>query len=267
MQALAEAGIPRSEAHLEALILLAQAQGKDKAWVLAHPEHRPSVAECERYRAWLRRRMQREPLAYIVGEKAFFGRRFLVGPAVLIPRPETECVVEAALGCIRAHRAPRVLDLGTGSGCIAITIACARPDAEVWAVDVSRAALALARANARRHGAQVRFLRGHWYAALPEDTPPFDLIVSNPPYVAESERTQLAPELGYEPDAALYAGPDPHAALRAVLEGAVDWLAPQGACVVECGVHGLLPPPRGLVLVEEVRDLAGLVRGGIYRRC
>src|SRR5581483_10889943 len=141
-------------------------------------------------RELLRRRAAGEPVAYLLGEREFYGRSFAVSPAVLIPRPGTETLVEAAL----QHReARRIADVGTGSGCIAITLACELPDAEVWATDVSAEALEVARANAERHGVadRVHLLQGEWTQPLREHAP-FDMLLSNPPYVTTTELEELA---------------------------------------------------------------------------
>lgn len=187
-------------ARLEAQLLAAHGHGRDRAWLLAHPE---TEADLKTVDPLLKRRLAREPLAYILGYREFFGRRFAVDRHVLIPRQETETVVETALEAIRKGGYRKVLDLGAGSGCIGITLALEQPDLEVWASDISPGALEVARANAGALEASVRFVASDLFEGLQGER--FDLIVSNPPYVAAD--APLAPEVGdWEPPAALFAG-------------------------------------------------------------
>ena len=192
-------------------------------------------AELDAYRVLVKRRAAREPVAYLLGEREFRSRSFRVTPAVLIPRPETEDVVDAALETIADRTEPLVADLGTGSGCIAVSIAVERPDARVHALDVSAPALAVARENASRHGVteRVTFVEGDF--AHPLGSPgSFDLVVSNPPYVAQDEMADLAPEVrDHEPARALTPGPDAFSAYRAVIAAASRLLRPGGALVLE----------------------------------
>jgi len=263
---LIEAGFAEEEARKEALWLLARAAETGLDAIFAHGRRCPTPAQQARYRQWIARRAMREPFAYIVGEKEFFGLRLRVNPNVLVPRPETELLVEEALEAIEAKRAPRVLDLGTGSGCIAIAIAHLRPDAEVVATDISPAALAVAADNARRHRVRVTFHCGDLYDALFSGAAPFSLIVSNPPYMGLDELATAPPELGFEPKQALTDFADGRAALARVLAGAPHWLAADGVLIVEHGVRGLPPTPAGLELVKRRKDLAGLWRVAVYRR-
>lgn len=225
---LRDAGVP--EPRLDAQLLLAHAMGADRTWVLTHPgDPVPSTPVLDQS---LARRRGREPLAYILGHREFWGRRFRVGPGVLVPRPETECLVQAALEGLPKGLAARVLDFGTGSGCIAITLQLERPDCHVVAVDSSPAALEWARQNARDLGAQIELAR----AQSPSDLRPqrFDLIVTNPPYVAESE--QLQPEVAdWEPAEALFAGPTGLEVFEMLAVSAAEALCADGRLLTEIG--------------------------------
>jgi release factor glutamine methyltransferase len=231
-------------ARLEAQVLAAHALQVERPWVLAHA-HDP-FERWDELDTLAKRRESREPLAYITGWREFYGRRFAVTRDVLIPRQETETLVEAALA---EEHVKDVLDVGTGSGCIAITLASERPDWTVTAVDVSEAALAIARHNVeslpspeppdprtpertRTNPNEPELLRSNLFSALDGRT--FDLIVSNPPYVAEAD--PLPPEVrDYEPHEALYAGPDGLEVYRRLAEEAHAFLRPSGALIVEVG--------------------------------
>jgi release factor glutamine methyltransferase len=214
----------------------------DAQWLLAHvlgvrrsqlhtDEREPSAAELDRFRSLVARRAAREPLAYVLGEWGFRRLSLVVDPRVLIPRPETESVVERCLELLRELDAPSVLDIGTGSGAIALAIADERPDAQVVATDVSSVALEVAEENRRRAllNGRVRFVRGDLLAG---EEGPFDLVVSNPPYVAPAEVDALEPELHYEPREALVGGEGGH---EAVARAALETLVPGGALVLEVG--------------------------------
>jgi release factor glutamine methyltransferase len=225
---LAGSGLPL----LEARALLAHRLGVARERLVARPEAIVAAADAEAFVALAHRRALGEPLAYLLGEKEFYGRAFAVTPDVLVPRPETELLVDLALERMRAVERPRVLDLGTGSGCIAVTLALECPGAQVTAIDTSDAALAVAHRNAERLGAAVAFRSGDWYDALPVDVT-FDLIVSNPPYVAAGDPHMH--ELRFEPMRALAGGPDGLACLRTIAAGAGQRLAPRGWLLVEHG--------------------------------
>ncbi len=207
-----------------------------RAGLYAFPERPVPPAVRHDLAAMLERRMRREPLQYILGFTEFFGVRLRVTPDVLIPRPETEHLVERALAEVAGRAAPRILDVGTGSGCIPIALMTHRPDARITAVDISEAALAVAAENAREAGAAIRFAR---FDALSDPLialaeAPFDLIVSNPPYVPLADLAGLAPEVsGHEPHAALFAGDDALAFYRVLAAGGPDALRPEGAILVE----------------------------------
>lgn len=250
---LAGSTLPRPEARL----LLAAVLGVPVEALVAHPERIVDDRASAGFAALARRRAQGEPIAYLLGAREFYGRRFAVSPAVLVPRPETELLVELALSQLAGLTAPRVLDLGTGSGCIAITLALECPSATVLAVDRSAEALAIAGDNARRLGASVGFVLGDWYDSVAGR---FDLIVANPPYVAIAD-PHLA-ELRHEPQPALVAGADGLADLRRIVAGAAAFLRPGGWLAVEHGhdqgfaVRELFSRT-GFAAVRTHRDLAG----------
>jgi release factor glutamine methyltransferase len=256
----ARLGLSLSEARLEAQVLAAHALGVNRAWLIAHGDEPPEPAAIDGLETVIRRRLAGEPTAYLLGRREFFGRDFRVTPDVLIPRPETELLVEAALARLPPDRPATVLDLGTGSGCIAISLALARPDCRVTAVDISPAALAVARDNAVRLGAEVEFLQSDWFAAL--EGRRFDLIVGNPPYVAEADPHMTQGDLPREPYRALTAGPDGLDALRVIAAGAPAHLAPGGWLLAEHGwdqgeVCRSLFAAAGLEQVQTLTDLAG----------
>ena len=262
------AGLPR----LDARALLEHASGRPRAWLIAHGDEPADPAAAGRFSALAGRRRAGEPLAYLIGWREFLGRRFEVGPQVLVPRPETEGLVDAALAVLPASRAPRVLDLGTGSGAIAVSIALERPDALVVATDRSREALECARGNATRLGAPgVHFVQGDWWAAVPEGTAPFDAVLANPPYVADGDPHLDDPGLRCEPREALAAGPTGLAAIVEIVAGAPRRIAPGGWLLLEHGrdqgaaVRDLLRGA-GFEAVRTLADLSGLERVSLGRR-
>ena len=247
----------------EAEILLGAALGCTRAYLRAHPEQR--ILDCEatdRYESNVTRRAQGEPVAYILGEKEFWSLPLQVGPGVLIPRPETELLVERALAHIPVDRACDVLDLATGSGAVALAIATERPLARIVATDDSSAALDMARLNAARLSLtrRVEFVAGSWYAPLSRRA--FQVIVSNPPYIAASDPRVEPAVRRFEPPAALIAGPSGLEALRVVVEGAPRHLGQGGWLAVEHGddqgaaVRALFTAA-GFEDVRTHRDLAG----------
>lgn len=250
---------------LETRMLLEQALRRPRAWLLAHDDEPLPEAAVQLFLAWVRRRETGEPMAYLLGEREFMGWMFEVTPDVLIPRPDTETLVETALDIIRDLPRARVLDLGTGSGAIAISLALARPDAAVHASDASSAALAVARRNGERLGADVRWRQGNWYAALADVEPGFDLIVSNPPYIAGEDPHLTQGDLRFEPVTALTDGADGLQDLRAIVQGAGAWLRPGGWLWLEHGwdqapaVRALLQT-HGFAGVSSRCDLAGIER-------
>ncbi len=222
----------------------------------------------EHFQAMLARRKQREPVAYITGEKEFWSRPFSVDPHVLIPRPETEHLIEAVFEHFPDHHASlRFCDIGTGSGCIPVTLACEYPEAHIVATDISTEALTIARSNAIRHNVadRIDFLQGDMLKALEKEAP-FHAILSNPPYVSKNEYDKLETELGFEPRNALTDEADGLIFLRMLVKGAPGSLLPKGLLIVETGLCGLPDANTEMELSGEIRDLAGMLRGGVYRR-
>ncbi len=258
-QLLAQCGLPL----LEARMLAERALGKPRAWLIAHAGEAADTAAAAAFAAMAERRLQGEPVAYILGEREFFGLELRVAPAVLIPRPETELLVELALARIPADAPLRVLDLGTGSGAIAIALAKQRSRARLTAVDVDYAALALARENARRHGVSVRFFCGDWFGALQGER--FDLVVANPPYVAADDPHLALGDVRFEPRRALVGGVDGLDCIRAIAAGASAHLAPGAWLLVEHGYDQAaacraLFEAQGFLEVQSWSDLAGIAR-------
>ncbi|MBX3673351.1 MAG: peptide chain release factor N(5)-glutamine methyltransferase [Burkholderiales bacterium] len=253
---------------VDARVLACHLLGASRAWLIANPMHVLTESQDAQYDSLVARRAMGMPVAYLTGTREFWGREFAVGPAVLIPRPETETLVEAALA--RLPAVGTALDLGSGSGAIAVTLACERPGAAVCAVDASAEALEVARANAGRHGVKVEFLLGSWYAPVAGRR--FDLVVANPPYVAEGDHHLGEGDLRFEPRAALTDGSgDGLDSLRAVIAGAPAHLAPGGWLLVE---HGWDQAPAcrdllakaGFAEIASIADLAGIARVAGGRR-
>jgi release factor glutamine methyltransferase len=265
-------GLPRAEA----LALLAWLSGQPRSWLIAHDDVDLGGGVAVRWAELSARRRGGEPLAYLVGGREFHGLWLQVTAAVLDPRPDTETLVDWAVELLQApaSRQARVLDMGTGSGAIALAIKHAVPAADVTAVDISHAALDLARANGQRLGLQVQWLQGNWWQALgPAGAPPaadgrFDLIVSNPPYIAAHD--PHLPALQHEPELALVSGPDGQDALRVLIAQASAWLRPGGWLLLEHGydqsgvVAALFEtPPRSggrWIDLGHRKDLGGHVR-------
>jgi release factor glutamine methyltransferase len=270
---LRSAGIDTPE--LDARLLLCHATSLSHEGLVASRDAELSADLLAGFGALIARRLAGEPVSRIVGKREFYGRDFEVGPDVLIPRPETETLVEAALSHIdrRAGDPPTVLDLGTGSGAIAVTLACERPDLRVVASDTSAAALDIARANARHHGCaeRIEFLRGSWYEAVPGRR--FDLVVANPPYVAAGDAHLAQGDLRFEPGSALTDGSaDGLDSIRAIVAGAGEHLAQGGALLFEHGYDqaqavAALLAAAGFQDRVSIPDLAGIPRvaGGTIR--
>jgi len=253
---------------LDAELLLCHTLKKERSWLIAHADDVLDEISLNDFNILLDRRIRREPIAYITGEKEFWSRSFHVNPDVLIPRPETEHLIEAVQENFPDQQAEySFCDIGTGSGCIAITLACEYPKARIIATDISSQALAVARRNAERHGVsdRITFVQGDMFAALSKHTAPFDAIISNPPYVAQHEISSLEAELGFEPQHALSDGKDGLSFLRLLVEEAGDWLSTNGLLIVETGQCGLPDEENGLQLQQRITDLAGHLRGGLYR--
>lgn len=254
---LKESGLPM----LEARLLAAHALGVERVWVSAHDREDIGELSCNAIESLLRRRRAGEPVAYLTGEREFYGLLLSVTPDVLIPRPETELLVDCAIPLL--HGGGRALDLGTGSGAIAIALALNCPEAEVIACEASEAALGIARANARRHAAAVRFVRSDWFAGLRGER--FNLVVSNPPYLALDDPHLDLGDLRFEPREALVAGRDGLECLEAIAASARDHLLPGGSLLMEHGHQqgescvGMLER-LGYSAVCDHRDLAGTGR-------
>ena len=255
------AGVSESP-RLDAEILLGRAIDMPRSYLFAHPEDVPDEAAIARFHGTVQRRMNGEPMAYIVGVREFWSMELMVTPATLVPRPETEILVDRALGQIPRKAEYRVLDLGTGSGAIALAIARERPLCDVVAVDLSVDALAVAAQNARQLDlGNVEFRHGDWTDPVRSET--FDLVVSNPPYVADED--PALSELRHEPASALAAGADGLDAIRTLAERCIDVVSPGAPLMIEHGadqqaeVRGILAAHEW-VEIECHRDYAGLPR-------
>jgi release factor glutamine methyltransferase len=262
---MVEAGIDPGEAAMDAELLARHVLGWDRATLVARVVDEPPDAFGPAYAAVIRRRLAREPVAYIIGRQEFWGRDFAVRPGVLIPRPETELIVEETLAWARQRPAPlRIVDIGTGSGCLAITLALELPQARASATDLSQDALAVARENADRLQARVAFHHGSMLADV--DTP-VGVIVSNPPYVTRADYETLQPEVRqYEPASALVAGEDGLDGVRLVAAAAASALADDGLLVMEIGfgqaeaAARIVAESEPLQLLRIRNDLAGTPR-------
>lgn len=235
---LVSAGIDDGEAGRDANLLARHVLGWDRATLMTHEIDVAKPVFVERFDPLIERRARREPVAYIRGEQEFWSRDFAVNPAVLIPRPETELIIEELLACMPPElpaRPATVLDIGTGSGCLAVTAAAELPLLTVTATDISGAALDVARPNAQRHGVgdRITFVE---CAYVRSASGPFDFIVSNPPYVTEPEYENLSPEVReYEPRTALTAGEDGLRDIRQIIDIASTHLVPGGTAFIEMG--------------------------------
>ncbi|MEO8847761.1 MAG: peptide chain release factor N(5)-glutamine methyltransferase [Casimicrobiaceae bacterium] len=256
-QALLQCGLVPVDANA----LLAHATGKDRAWLVAHATDPLPQQVCELFFALAKRRRDGEPVAYLTGRREFRDLMLHVTADVLIPRPETEVLVEAALACVAIDAPARILDLGTGSGAIALALAHARPRADVIGVDIAQAAIGVATANADRLGIRnVRFLRANWFDGVGDAR--FNAIVANPPYVAAADAHLLEGDLRFEPRDALTPGGDGLSALRAIIDGAPDHLATDASLLLEHGYDQSqavceMLARCGYINVRRLRDLAG----------
>ena len=268
---LVDAGIPANDAAFDAEVLARHALDWDRATLFTRGREPAPGGFDERFEAAVARRLQREPVALIVGRREFRGHEFEVSPDVLVPRPETELVVDEAVAFARTHACRSVIDVGTGSGCIAIATAAALPDARVLAIDRSDAALEVARRNASRLGVRdrVSFLRANVLAGVDVVA---DLILSNPPYIPVRDAATLPPEVvKFEPHAALFGGEDGLGIIRRLLVEAIERLAPGGWLVIEFGL-GQEPDVRaaaetaGWTIVHVRADLQGIPRTIVLTR-
>jgi release factor glutamine methyltransferase len=253
---------PSADARRDAELLLMRAMACDRAYLLTHPEAEPTPEQADRYEGWIARRARHEPVQYIIGEQEFFGLKFRVTPDVLIPRPETEHLVETALARAGRYAPLHIADVGTGSGAIAVALAHGLPMAQVTALDISRAALDIARDNAESHGVKERmqFIQSDLLEVVAGER--FDMVVSNPPYVAESEELE-AQVRDYEPASALFAGPEGLDVYRRLIPQARAALKPGGWLLLEIG-HGqrdaLACLLSGWSSVGFIADLQGIPR-------
>ena len=251
------------DAKTDVFLLLEAAAGVSRAYCFAHPEEALTEEAAQTFEGYLSRRASREPLQYIIGTCEFYGLSYRVDPRVLIPRQDTEVLVEEALKVL--PQGGNVLDLCTGSGAIAVAVKHTRPDADVTATDLSDEALSLAAENSRENGCEICLLQGDLFEPLEAENR-FDVICSNPPYVTEQEYTELMPEVkDYEPVLALVAGEDGLDIYRRLIAEAPDYLKPAGCLIVEIGCEqgdavSRLFEEAGLSDVRVIRDLAGLDR-------
>jgi len=267
---LRAAGIPPDEAGLDARVLAERLLDWDAARYLTHANEEEPDGFAEPFEALIARRAAREPTAYLVGRREFCGLEIQVTPAVLIPRPESELIVEAALESFpRSGGVLDIADVGTGSGCLAVTLARERPASRIIATDISSEALEVARLNARRLGvgSRIELVETDLLNGVERE---FDLIVSNPPYVPERDRPQLQPEVReYEPARALFAGDDGLSIIRRLVDQAPARLKPEGRLIFEFGfgqaddIRTLLSNTRSMVLLDLRRDLQGIPRVAI----
>ena len=253
----------------EAKILLGHVLRRNLAWLAAHGDEPMTAREAKAFDALARRRRDGEPIAYLTGRREFYGLDLEVTPDVLIPRPETELLVELALVRIDADEHAEILDLGSGSGAIALAIASERPNSSVLGVDLSVAAVALARRNASRLNlGNVAFLESDWFSAVPKKR--YDAIVANPPYVAAGDAHLGEGDLRFEPPTALASGADGLTAIRSIIAGAAAYLAPRAWLLIEHGydqadaVQAMLRDAR-FSDVQSRRDLAGIPRTALGR--
>ncbi|WP_290884840.1 peptide chain release factor N(5)-glutamine methyltransferase [Arenimonas sp.] len=261
--------LPGDAARLEAELLLAHAMQRPRSWFYAHASDVLDAADAEAFEALVKRRLHGEPVAQITGQRGFWSLELTVTADTLIPRPETELLVELALDRMPRSEPMRVLDLGTGTGAIALAIASERPLADVTATDASADALAVAAGNARDAGLPVRLLPGDWFAAVPREQ--FDLVLSNPPYIADDDPHLQQGDLRFEPRAALASGADGLDAIRAICAGTPAHLAPGGWLLVEHGFEQgaavrALFRAAGLEQVATERDLEHRDRVTLGRR-
>jgi release factor glutamine methyltransferase len=258
---------PHAErARRDAETLLLHVLRKDRAWLMAHSSEEPPEGEAARFANLLERRYCGEPIQYITGEQEFYGLPFRVTPDVLIPRPETEHLVETVLALAGGFEAPSIADVGTGSGAIAVALAHNLPNAEITALDISRPALDIARLNAERNGVahRIRFVQSDLLASVASER--FEIVVSNPPYVPTTDRDSLSVEVReHEPAVALFAGADGLALYRRLILAAFTALEPRGWLAMEMGYGQStaiveMMTAAGFSRIESVSDLQGLAR-------
>lgn len=268
---LIASGIAADQAAIDVDLYARTILGWDRATLLTERAGPVPPALEPRFSEWLDRRAAREPTAYIVGTREFWGLDFRVTPSVLIPRPETEFVVEEALTHLRPLHGARIADIGTGSGCIAVALAHELPDCHIVATDVSADALAVARANAEAHGVaqRIEFFAASYLGGVQGD---FDLIAANPPYVRDRDKPALAADVRHEPDVALFGGETGLRDIEGVLDTAIAKLRRGGWLIMEFGfgqddaVEDLVRGRTDLQLVRIRQDLQGIPRTAIIQR-
>lgn len=261
---LRESSLENSE--LESSLLLSKALGIKVADIYAHPERKVESDKAEEFKQLLERRLKREPIAYILGEKEFYSRPFITTPDVLIPRPETETLIEEGLKVTKSISHPLVVDAGTGSGCIAVTIGCECKDAQICATDISFEALLIARANSKRHRVveRISLVRMDFLSGFKEES--IDIALSNPPYVAERDFSKLEPDVrDFEPRQSLLGGEDGLDCIRKIVHQAGRVLKKGGWCIVEVGANQSESVSKifdyvGFIDISSVRDLSGIER-------
>jgi len=263
--------LEKEEAFREANLLCQQVLDVNRAWLITHDSDELLANEQAKIEALLQRRLAGEPIAYILGVREFYGLPLKTTPATLIPRPDTETLVEAALAKLPEGAALRVLDLGAGTGAVALAIAQNRPNAQVTAVDFSAEALSVAKENALNLSlAQVRLMQSDWFSCLQGEK--FDLIVSNPPYIAENDEHLKQGDLRFEPITALASGEDGLNDIRRIIQEAPNYLNPNGWLMLEHGYDqaekvAALLKLRGFSQVSHAQDLAGIQRVTFGRSC
>lgn len=264
-QAIQNIQIKTDNPKLEAEVLLCAVLGKTRSYLRAHPERRLSEPLLENFQALIAQRAAGQPVAYLLGTREFWSRPFTVSHDTLIPRPETELLIERTLNLLPEGSPRRVLELGTGSGIIAITLKLERPENAVTAVELSEAALAIARKNAEHlEASEVTFLSGSWFEPI-QGALRFDLIVSNPPYIAENDPHLVQGDLLHEPQMALRSGPEGLDALRHIIQTAPAFLNPGGSVLVEHGYQqsadvAELMTAAGFQTIKHFEDLQGYLR-------
>jgi release factor glutamine methyltransferase len=268
---LVAAGIQPDEAAVDVDVYATTILGWDRATLLQNLRQATPPALEPQFSQWVARREHREPTAYIVGAREFWGRQFVITSAVLVPRPETELIIEEALVRLHAFAEPRIADIGTGSGILAVTLAAEVPVATVTATDLSSDALEVAKQNAERHGVggRITFVNTSYLDDVPRM---FDLIVANPPYVRDGDKSALARDVRHEPDVALFGGPDGLRDVAGVMDAAVEKLTPGGWFVMEFGygqeddVRRLVDARRALRFDHIRDDLQGIARTAIIQK-